>query len=90
MSKITKVMIAASAAVLIIISTNSYGYTDGVNIAGGAWVEAQAKHEEDDMADIRQSKVDDARKPIHSRCYAKGEGIGGRAWSVEQAKCKVN
>ena len=90
MSKITKVMIAASAAILVTVSTNSYSFTDEESVAGVAWVEEQIKHEENSMTDIKKSKVGHVRKSTNSHCYAKGEGIGGRAWSVEQAKCKVN
>lgn len=90
MSKITKVMIAVSAAVLITISTNSHSYTEGEGIGGGVRAVEQTKHEANSMSGSRQSKVDKVRKSTNSNCYAKGEGIGGRAWTVEQAKCRVN
>ncbi len=80
MNTFKKFMITSSAAVITVISVNSFAAGEG--IGGRAWVIYQDK-----------PTVNAVEEPTHRNTQTKterkryrGEGIGGRAWVVDQAK----
>lgn len=83
MNKFTKIIFATSAAIFMVISTNSYSFTGGDGIGGRARDVERAKYEEQRMEARQKEPVTSEAKPIPIKPHGVGEGIGGRAWIVD-------